>query len=111
MNYYDINKEEVRRVSEEELWAAIKLFSETNDVDAEFTIVNYVLTEFLDKGKEQITEEELNDRFSILVTDGTLTNLVQKGFLNTSFDENGEITYQVNESGIDYLERLENGNV
>lgn len=60
-------------------------------------IVAYIVKQFEKEGKDQFTEEEVHEKYSTMLMDYILNNLVKKDFLDVNFEEDGNVTYTVPE--------------
>lgn len=58
----------------------------------------YIINQFAKEGKDEFTEEDIQERYSQLVLDKVLVGLVDKGLVDVDFSGNEPI-YQVTELG------------
>jgi len=61
---------------------------------AEQIIVTYILREWQKAGREEFTEEEVDERMGQLIAEHVLAGLVKKGFVEVDFNEDGEPVYR-----------------
>lgn len=67
----------------------------------------YVLNEFAEEEKDNITDEEIQQRISELIVGYALKNLCDKDVVETVFDEKGEVLYKLTEKGEKVYQELE----
>lgn len=94
------------KVSENELYNALKIYNEYEDFDAEYTIVSYILDEFSKAGKKTTSCKEINERLTELVVNHALESLSKKGLVDVIFEEGKEIQYKLSEAGHEYMDKL-----
>lgn len=106
----EINPDLVFAVPESCLHFALKVYDnnstdEETRIEAEGVIIDYVLYEFVKKGKIELDEDDINLRFHELVVDFAMQNLSDKGLVDVSFDDT-ETKYSVNAKGREYFNKI-----
>ena len=66
---------------------------------AEQIVLRYILNEWAEAGKIQFSEDEVTKKYQEMIADYVLESLTKKGFVDTTFDDNGEILFSLSEVG------------
>ena len=103
MDYY-LNPEKILPVSERTLDLAVEVFNLSSDKNlkfkAECVIVDYILYNTIQNGRESTSIEEINSKYGAIIADSCLNKLSNIGFLNTLVSQNGEIEYSLTRCGL-----------
>lgn len=58
--------------------------------ECESAIIRYIIKEFAKEGRPSFTDDDIHSRFSELVTNKTIENMVKDGILEEDLDDYGE---------------------
>lgn len=68
---------------------------------AERIVLLYIVNEFQSQGKEEFSDEEIQDRYTEMIASHVLAKLGREGLLDVDFDEQGETVYRLTQKGKD----------
>lgn len=106
---YQIDSRTCYPVSEDALHLALDIIDQSyieakTKILAEKIVQIYILNETLDRGENTIDYETMDKRFSALILDHIQSKLVERGFVDVSFD-NGDFQFKVTKKGEEYFSK------
>lgn len=66
---------------------------------ASMILIAYIINNWWKEGKQEFTEDEIDEEYRKLIADYCLTDMANKGLVDVICEEDGEFRYKVSEKG------------